>query len=130
MERARRPTTVVHDTLTEGIAMQWWRFLFSFEGRVGRRDYVLRLALPLLMIGIAVAVLVPPLNFNAAIFSLMLVSLWPCVAAGAKRCHDRNRPGWFQLVILLPIAGWLWLMFELCLRRGTNGPNRFGAAPE
>jgi len=64
--------------------MPWTRLLFSFEGRVGRRAYVLRLILPLLLIGIAVAVLVPPLNFNAAMVSLMLVSLWPCVAAGAR----------------------------------------------
>jgi uncharacterized membrane protein YhaH (DUF805 family) len=111
------------------LTVQWMRFLFSFEGRVGRRVYLLRFVLPLLFIDIAVAVLVPPLNFNAAVVSLLLASLWPSIAVGAKRCHDRNRSGWFQLVVLLPIVGWLWLKFELCLRRGTSGPNRFGSEP-
>jgi uncharacterized membrane protein YhaH (DUF805 family) len=106
--------------------VQWIRFLFSFEGRVNRRAYLLRFVLPLLLIEIALAVLVPPLDFNTAMVSLLLVSLWPTIAVGAKRCHDRDRSGWFQLVILVPIVGWLWLMFELCFLRGTSGQNRFG----
>jgi len=78
--------------------MEWMRFLFSFEGRVSRRVYLLHFVLPLLLIGIAVTVLVPPLNFNAAIISLLLASSWPGIAVGAKRCHDRDRSGWFQLL--------------------------------
>jgi uncharacterized membrane protein YhaH (DUF805 family) len=48
---------------------------------------------------------------------------------GAKRCHDRNRSGWFQLISLVPIVGALWLLFDLGILRGTDGPNRFGPAP-
>src|SRR5258707_13942619 len=99
------------------LTMQWIHFLFSFEGRVSRRAYLLGFVLPLLLIEIGVAALVPPLEFNAAMVPLLLASFWPGIAVGAKRCHDRNRSGWFQLVILVPIAGWLWLMFELCLLR-------------
>jgi uncharacterized membrane protein YhaH (DUF805 family) len=109
--------------------VQWMGFLFSFEGRVNRRGYVLRFALPLLLLEIAVVVLVPPLDFNAAVVALLLASLWPRIAVGAKRCHDLDRSGWLQLAILVPIAGWPWLAFQLWLRRGTSGQNRFGSQP-
>jgi uncharacterized membrane protein YhaH (DUF805 family) len=104
-------------------------FLFSLEGRINRSTYLLRFVLPLVLIEIAVAVLVPPLDFNKVMIPLLLASLWPSITVGAKRCHDRNRSGWFQLVALLPVAGWLWLMFELCLLPGTSGQNRFGEEP-
>ena len=109
--------------------MPWISFLFSFEGRVSRGAYLLRFALPLLLVQIAAALLVPPLDFNKAMVPLLLASLRPAVAVGAKRCHDRDRSGWFQLIILAPVVGWLWLMFELCLLPGTSGQNRFGKEP-
>jgi uncharacterized membrane protein YhaH (DUF805 family) len=87
------------------LTVQWIRFLFSFEGRVSRRAYWLRFVLPLLVIEIAVGMLVPPPHFNTAMVSLLLASLWPALAVAAKGCHDRNRSGWFQLLILVPIAG-------------------------
>ena len=49
-------------------------------------------------------------------------------AIGAKRLHDRNRPGWLLLtsVFVVPIA---WLVFELWLARGTAGENHYGPEP-
>jgi uncharacterized membrane protein YhaH (DUF805 family) len=44
---------------------------------------------------------------------------------GVKRCHDRNRSGWFLLIGWLPIMN-LWLFIELGFLAGTVGPNRFG----
>jgi uncharacterized membrane protein YhaH (DUF805 family) len=108
---------------------RWMNFLFSFEGRISRSTYLLRFVLPLLLIEIAAVVSVPPLDFNKVMMPLQLALLWPSIVMGAKRCHDRNRLGWFQLVVFVPIAGWLWLMFELCLLPGTRGQNRFGEEP-
>jgi len=44
--------------------VRWMRFLVSFEGRVSRRAYLLCFVSPLLLIEIAVAALVPPLDFG------------------------------------------------------------------
>src|SRR6185312_7490300 len=96
------------------------RFLFSFQGRIGRYDYVVRFLLPLLIIEVAVGALAPPLQFNMIMVPIILVSVWPSLAVGAKRCHDRGRSGWFQLVILLPIVGLLWLLIELVLLPGLG----------
>ncbi|HAE49771.1 MAG TPA: DUF805 domain-containing protein, partial [Tistrella mobilis] len=51
------------------------------------------------------------------------------LAIGARRCHDRGRSGWFQLIMLIPLIGWIWLLVEIGFLRGTEGPNRFGPDP-
>jgi hypothetical protein len=53
------------------------RFLFAFEGRTRRPAYLLRFVLAVAPHWHRCRSLVPPLNFNAAMVSLMLVSLWP-----------------------------------------------------
>jgi uncharacterized membrane protein YhaH (DUF805 family) len=58
-----------------------------------------------------------------------LVLLVPSLAGGVKRAHDRDRSGWFLLLWLLPIIGWIWLFVVLGFLRGTDGPNRFGRDP-
>jgi uncharacterized membrane protein YhaH (DUF805 family) len=109
--------------------MKWTYFLFSPEGRVSRRAYWLGLLLPVLLLGIGVGLAVPVLAFNRAMLILFAITLWPMIAVGAKRCHDRDRSGWFQLVYLIPAIGQVWLLIELGIRRGTIGQNRFGRDP-
>jgi len=99
--------------------------LFSFDGRISRRIYWLYFVLPLLVIFLVVAVVVPPLFFNRAFLALFLLALWPALAIGAKRCHDRNRSGWYQLIGLIPVIGAFVLLIELGILRGTAGSNRF-----
>ena|SRR6478735_7056281 len=78
--------------------MKLQKILFSFKGRIGRRTYWLA------MLALIVAVLVltfAPFLLNseeAAVLMLALtsqfiwlLSLWPILAVGAKRLHDRNK---------------------------------------
>jgi len=111
---------------------------FSFEGRIGRKDYWLKFVLPYLGISIVTAILDgaagtyvavdPATGEGIGLISLFagLALIWPSLAAGAKRCHDRNRSGWFQAIVLIPIIGALWLLVELGFLKGTDGENRFG----
>ena len=46
-----------------------------------------------------------------------------------KRWHDRDRSGWWVLLNLLPVIGWLWALVDNGFVRGTRGPNRYGADP-
>jgi uncharacterized membrane protein YhaH (DUF805 family) len=85
------------------LALRLIRFLLTIDGRISRRTYWIRFAIPLLLLGIAVAASVPPLAFNGAVLILGAVSLWPCIAVGAKRCHDRDRSAWFQLIFVIPV---------------------------
>nr|WP_321445239.1 DUF805 domain-containing protein [uncultured Cohaesibacter sp.] len=52
----------------------------------------------------------------------------PLVSLTVRRLHDRGFHGWWSLLGLLPILGWLPLAF-LVGRKGQEGFNRFGADP-
>ncbi len=118
---------------------------FSFEGRISRSTWWMKYFLPVLGISIALNILdmilgtmwvIAPADpytgmpeQSAGILSMIfgLVSIWIGLAAGAKRLHDRNKSGWWQLLWLVPIIGWIWMFVLLGFLRGTVGPNRFGA---
>lgn len=63
----------------------------------------------------------------SAIFSLAV--LVPSFAAGARRLHDTDRSGWWQLLVLIPIIGVIVLIVFFATK-GEDGDNRFGAAPK
>lgn len=62
----------------------------------------------------------------SSIFGLAVIL--PQLSVGARRLHDINRSGWWQLLILLPVIGWLVLLYFFVLK-GTNGSNDFGTDP-
>ncbi len=51
----------------------------------------------------------------------------PSLAVLARRLHDVGKSGWFSLIILIPIIGFIWLLILLATdsEPGTNqyGPN-------
>ncbi len=61
----------------------------------------------------------------------VLGSLWglatflPGLAVSARRLHDTDRSGWWLLLYLVPLIGWIVLVVFWC-QRGTAGRNRFG----
>ena len=92
--------------------MKLQNILFSFDGRIGRRTYWL--AILALIASVQVLTFAPFfLAGEEAAFLMLaltsqfiwLLSLWPILAVGAKRLHDRNKNGWWLLVFwLLPFA--------------------------
>ena len=143
------------------------RLLFAFDGRTGRTGFWLGL---LLVLAVALAVHLgvvrvfgatgaPTLAFVLLSFPLYFALLWPLAALGAKRFHDRGRPGWLSVVALGPpylltiadaldlsgtgesatwlgsVLSWaallcvLWAVIELGLMPGDPDPNRFGPPP-
>jgi len=57
-----------------------------------------------------------------------LLLFWPTLVISVKRWHDRGKSGWWVLVALVPVIGWLWVLFENGLLRGDGGANRYGPA--
>ena len=55
----------------------------------------------------------------------MATLLLPLFAVGARRLHDSNHSGWWQLLVLIPVAGWLVLLIFFLLP-GEEDDNRFG----
>ena len=54
-----------------------------------------------------------------------LAAFLPGLAVCARRLHDSDRTGWWLLLLLVPIAGWLVLAYFLA-QPSTPGPNKYG----
>jgi uncharacterized membrane protein YhaH (DUF805 family) len=59
----------------------------------------------------------------AAIVGLAL--LIPGLAVAVRRLHDTSRSGWWLLLVIIPVIGWIVLIFFFATS-GTPGANRFG----
>ena len=59
-----------------------------------------------------------------ALFALAAIG-----AVSVARMHDRGRSGWWLAAVIVPVAGALWLAWELALGRGNAHANAWGADP-
>lgn len=60
-------------------------------------------------------------------FIAALVLLLPNLAVGCRRLHDRGTSGWLQLLMLVPCANIILIIFWLLA--GTEGDNIYGPKP-
>ena len=104
---------------------------FSLHGRVSRRQFWLYGVLALLgLAALGHALLgIARVRLQTADLIVNLLLVWPALAVSVKRWHDRDKSGWWVLLNLLPVIGWIWALIENGFARGTTGPNRFGADP-
>lgn len=102
--------------------------LLRLDGRVTRRTWWLwAVAMPLgLTLYLTVVLRVAGLPALATEVAVNLLLLWPVVAVSVKRWHDRGKGGWWVLVALIPVIGWIWVLIENGLLRGDADANRFG----
>ncbi len=64
-----------------------------------------------------------PVNTLAGVALLL-----PNLSVSVRRLHDIDRSGWWILLGLIPIVGWIIIIIWNCTK-GTAGPNRFGPDP-
>ena len=114
--------------------MDFKQFYFSAQGRVNRKQWWLWLVLPVFAISVILSIIdasVGTYDYQSgfgllnSIFTLAI--LIPAILVYIKRFHDRDKSGWWVLILLVPIIGAIWLFIELGFLKGTPGPNRFGA---
>jgi len=58
-----------------------------------------------------------------------LVLLLPSLAVAVRRLHDIGRSGWWFLLVLIPIIGWIVLIVWFCTDT-KRGENKYGADPK
>jgi uncharacterized membrane protein YhaH (DUF805 family) len=58
-----------------------------------------------------------------------LATIIPGLAVTIRRLHDLGKSGWMFLIILIPIAGPIWLLVLECTD-GTPGENEYGPNPK
>ena len=97
----------------------------TFEGRASRSEYwywVLAMWITIIVMQI-LAIAVHFLAILALIVNLAI--LVPSIAVTARRLHDVDRSGWWQLLVFIPLIG--AIVWEVT--KGTVGDNRFGKDP-
>lgn len=62
-------------------------------------------------------------------FIYLLATLLPNLAVSIRRLHDTDRSGFWILLNLIPVIGWIVLIVFYC-KQGTSGTNRFGNDPK
>lgn len=73
-----------------------------------------------LFIVLVTAILTANNEMLANLFSL--ATFIPIIAAGARRMHDTDRSGWWQLLWFIPVIGWIVVIVFL-VQEGK--PNRY-----
>jgi uncharacterized membrane protein YhaH (DUF805 family) len=81
----------------------WWWFLFTF------------------LVSAATGLVSETLS---ALFSLGV--LLPSLAVGVRRLHDTDRSGWFLMLWIIPLVGWIILIVWAV--QEAKEPNRFSSA--
>jgi uncharacterized membrane protein YhaH (DUF805 family) len=135
---------------------------FSFDGRIGRAKFCLGMLILAAVSFALVRAIIELVGVSdvAVKYAALTATLlqFPTYAVCAKRFHDRDKPGWLALIVILPsylasmhhrigiadpddptpmfvllnvavIAAGLWLLIDLGLLKGTQGPNRYGPDP-
>jgi uncharacterized membrane protein YhaH (DUF805 family) len=59
---------------------------------------------------------------------LQLALLVPTLAVGARRLHDTGRSGWWLLIGLIPIVGWIILIVFFV--QDSQPANQYGPSPK
>lgn len=131
--------------------MNWGKFLFSFEGRISRKAFWL-FVVAMIVISILLSLAIgqpqiPPGSENDPAAVMKAISdvypawWWPVqlfilyieFAVCAKRWHDQERSGWWNLLLfpgsLLCGIGALVQLIMCGFIAGTPGPNKYGAGP-
>ncbi|WP_216671093.1 DUF805 domain-containing protein [Mangrovicoccus sp. HB161399] len=106
----------------------------TFAGRASRGEfwwYVLAVLLLNIIVNLIDAFAISPMlgmpgdtGILSAILGLVLIL--PGLAVSARRLHDTGRSAWWLLLWLLPVIGFLVLLY-FYVQRSDEGANRFGA---
>lgn len=107
----------------------------TFEGRARRSEYwYFVLFYVLAVIALSIVDIVVGTYHEESGFGLfsglfMLATIVPSLAVTARRLHDTDRSGWWQLLYLIPLLGALVMVLFMVLD-SQPGANRFGPNPK
>jgi len=106
----------------------------DFQGRSRRKEYwmytlfIFLVSMVLTMIDLGMGTGTPTgFGILSGLFSLAI--LIPSIAVGVRRLHDTDRSGWWILIGLIPLIGFIVLLV-FYVQDGTPGTNKFGASPK
>lgn len=109
----------------------------SASGRFGRLSYLgwtmLSSIIILMLLGITAMIFgtsLQPENISLVAFIPFIIiyigAFYVTFVFAIRRLHDRNHSGWLSLLVLVPVAN-LILILYLIFAKGDAGPNNYGA---
>jgi uncharacterized membrane protein YhaH (DUF805 family) len=108
--------------------MKWFIKCFKqyadFKGRARRKEYWM-FTLINGIIGFVMGLL--GLTILSWIYSVAVFI--PSLAVGVRRLHDIGKSGWWILLFLIPVVGWIWLIV-LSIQDSLPGENQWGPNPK
>ena len=97
----------------------------NFEGLATREQFwkfVLINTIISILLGIISGIVNDKHGMLGALYSLAMII--PSIAVATRRLHDIEKSGWWQLLSLIPIIGWVWLIILLATPT-KNGNNKY-----
>lgn len=105
----------------------------DFKGRARRQEYWMFvlistiISITLTLIDNFAGLMYASSGLLSSVYSLLV--LIPYIAVTVRRLHDAGKSGWYYLLVLLPIIGWIWLIVLLC-KDSEHGVNKWGDNPK
>ena len=100
----------------------------KFEGRSGRPEYwwwVLAYIIAAVIINVVGSIV----GLGEILVNLLaLAVLIPNIAVSVRRFHDIGKSGWWVLIGLIPLVG--WIAFIYFAAQPSVGPNEYGEGPQ
>ena len=100
----------------------------SFSGRGSRSEYWWFYLFYFIVVVVVSFVSYSVSDSNFLLLIWELGNILPLLAVQVRRLHDTDRSGWWCLIGLIPLVGWIIVLVWVCTE-GTGGDNRFGADP-
>ncbi len=102
----------------------------TFEGRASRSEFWY-FYLFCVLVNLVAAILdrlISNFHSDPASIIVSIAILVPFIAVAARRLHDLDKSGWWQLLLFIPLIGYLILIIWWATK-GTESRNRFGEDP-
>jgi uncharacterized membrane protein YhaH (DUF805 family) len=101
----------------------------TFQGRAARSEYWYFTLFMFILNLISGVIAGASLGVLAVLPMVLMIALFlPSLAVSVRRLHDLDKSGWWVLIILIPVIGFLILLWWAC-QRGTEGQNMYGGDP-
>ncbi|MGH7734691.1 MAG: DUF805 domain-containing protein [Gemmatimonadales bacterium] len=85
----------------------------DFQGVMGREPFWM-FVLFNFIIGLVLGLVLGIIHLYPLSYIYSLALLLPSLSAGVRRLHDTGKSGWWVLVALIPLVGWIYLIYLYC----------------
>ena len=111
----------------------------DFNGRARRKEYWMwtfycTIILLISMVfdnlfGLTFELLGEDLGYGWLYLIFGIIQFIPGLAVVVRRLHDVGKSGWYYLIILIPLIGFIWILVLLCTD-GVKEENKWGTNPK